>query len=112
MLHAVLFEQARQALADFEEADRLGRIDERLDAGWRIIDNVRQVVHAVSTSGRWVVLVIPEPDKVRLFGTFATDVSAVEWIAENLEPGTRASVLPLETWFEPGPEPVTRLEAS
>jgi len=98
-----MYQIARQALANYDDAIREGRDDDRVLYAFRLAAIVRAICDAIDSSGGWALLVTdPGP---RLIGTFRSEADAAQWAAD-LPSGTTYKVLPIDVRAVRQPIPV------
>jgi len=90
-----MYETARQALANYDDAVAEGRDDDRVLYALRMVAIVRSICAAIDESGGWALLVTMQEGN-RLVGTFETEADAAQWAADRLTPSTPHEVLPID----------------
>jgi len=89
-----MYETARRALANYDDAAAEGRDDDRVLYALRMVAIVRAICDAIDVSGGWALLVTdPCP---RLIGTFGSEADAREWAATGLPAGAGYTVMPID----------------
>ena len=88
-----MYDTARLALANYDDATAEGRDTDRVLYAFRLVAVVRAICDAIDAAGGFAVLVTePEP---RLAGTFGTEQDARQWAADHLT-GASYTVMPCD----------------